>query len=327
MPKPRKQDFEYDVCLSFAGEDRGYVGKVAAELIGRGIRVFYDEYEEAALWGKDLYEHLHQVYSELARYCVIFISKHYGAKLWTSHERKSAQERAFKQHAEYLLPARFDDTPLPGMRDTVGYVPLANRTPKALAELITAKLGARQRREYFPPKPDRLLKRLPLDEETDPAVITSRARSFFDAMRRTDETERMVVFAILLHGCPAELPQNIHINIDFLRRVTGIAPVALKRIVGRLDSLGFSSRIRRDRDHSPRLVKQEFIELEFDSLSTENGGPTTETAAAMAQIATEDYCSDCGVKALMNLDFGQLATATHEHDPHKKRPRKRKRGT
>jgi len=88
MPQPRKGQFEYDVCLSFAGKDRGYVQKVAAELNAQGIRVFYDEYEKHLSGVKIFMSNLHVVYSELARYCVIFISKHYGKKLWTNHERE-----------------------------------------------------------------------------------------------------------------------------------------------------------------------------------------------------------------------------------------------
>jgi hypothetical protein len=48
----------YDVCLSFAGEQRAYVEKVAQALQERGVRVFYDVYERATLWGKDLPTHL-----------------------------------------------------------------------------------------------------------------------------------------------------------------------------------------------------------------------------------------------------------------------------
>lgn len=53
----RNGGFEYDVCFSFAGADRGYVHETADILRNEGVRVFYDEYEEAELWGKDLYEH------------------------------------------------------------------------------------------------------------------------------------------------------------------------------------------------------------------------------------------------------------------------------
>jgi len=37
--------FEYDVALSFAGEDRAYVEKVAKYLKEKDIKVFYDDCE------------------------------------------------------------------------------------------------------------------------------------------------------------------------------------------------------------------------------------------------------------------------------------------
>ena len=305
------------MCLSFAGEDRSYVAKVASVLSSSGLRVFYDEYEKVSLWGKDLYEHLHEVYGKRARYCVIFISKNYSKKLWTNHERRAAQERAFKQHAEYLLPARFDKTELPGLRDTIGYVGLKALSPKKFAELIITKVGPRQRVNYFPPIPNKLFKLLPLDGESDKELIVSRAHDYFNALRRMTKEERSVVFAIFLEGCPAELPDNVHINLDLLRRITGIVPNKLKLIVGNLDSLGFTSRIRKGHDGEPSLVRQEFLELEFLSLSgDESSGESTELAHAITTEATVDMCSDCTMKALQNLDFGQLSSATHEKDLH-----------
>lgn len=65
---------EYEVALSFAGEDRRYVAQVARYLRRRGVRVFYDDYEKVTLWGKDLYVHLDEVYRKRSRYCVIFLA-------------------------------------------------------------------------------------------------------------------------------------------------------------------------------------------------------------------------------------------------------------
>lgn len=81
------KEFEYDVCLSFAGGNRRYVRIVADILKDKGVRVFFDEYEEVALWGKDLYAHLSDIYENATRYCVLFVSKQYAAKVWTNHER------------------------------------------------------------------------------------------------------------------------------------------------------------------------------------------------------------------------------------------------
>src|SRR5262249_44725376 len=76
---------KYDIALSFAGEDRAYVEEVAAGLKSAGVSVFYDGFEKANLWGKNLIDHLADIYSN-SRYVVMFISKAYVEKAWTTHE-------------------------------------------------------------------------------------------------------------------------------------------------------------------------------------------------------------------------------------------------
>lgn len=134
----------YEIVLSFAGEDRAYVEQVASFLREHDVRCFYDKYEEATLWGKDLAEHLDKVYRS-ARYCVMFLSKSYADKMWTSHERRSALARAVEEKGEYILPARFDDTEVPGIRHTLGYVDLRAKSPEELGAMILQKLGRRPR--------------------------------------------------------------------------------------------------------------------------------------------------------------------------------------
>lgn len=59
--------FDYDVCLSFAGEQRDHASRVAEELKSRVVRVFYDLFEETELWGMNLYDHLTEIYSKLTQ--------------------------------------------------------------------------------------------------------------------------------------------------------------------------------------------------------------------------------------------------------------------
>lgn len=132
--------YEYDIALSFAGEDRVYVEKVANYLTDKGIHVFYDMYEQVELWGKDLYIHLADVYQNKAQYCIIFISKFYEEKLWTSHEKKAAFARAFRSSSEYILPVRFDDTEIMGINHTLGYIDLRVTSPELLAEYVIRKV-------------------------------------------------------------------------------------------------------------------------------------------------------------------------------------------
>jgi len=140
LARKRETAADYDVALSFAGEDRVYVEEVARALTGAGVKVFYDKLEVADLWGKNLYTHLSDVYRKRARFTVMFISRSYAAKRWTNHEREAAQARAFADSREYILPARFDETEIPGMLPTTGYISANERTPSDLADLILAKL-------------------------------------------------------------------------------------------------------------------------------------------------------------------------------------------
>jgi len=135
-----QNQFDYDVALSFAGGDRYFVAPVAEILKSRGVHVFFDEYERGNLWGKDLYSHLADVYSKRARYCVMFLSQHFARKAWTNHERKNAQARAFNENHEYILPVRLDDTEIPGIPATVGYVDHRSSSAEQIVDLILEKL-------------------------------------------------------------------------------------------------------------------------------------------------------------------------------------------
>jgi len=135
------ENYVYDVALSFAGEDREYVSRVAEFLQSINVKVFYDKFEEGDLWGKDLFIYLNNVYQRMSKYCVVFISKYYKEKLWTNHEMKAAFARAFQQKSEYLLPVRFDDTELQGINLTIGYLDLKNIEPDELGRIIARKLN------------------------------------------------------------------------------------------------------------------------------------------------------------------------------------------
>lgn len=133
--------YEYDIAFSLAGEDRIHAEPIAALLKESNVSVFYDLYEEADLWGKDLYQHLSEIYRDRARYCLVFLSSSYAEKLWTRHELKQAQARAFSENAEYILPLRIDDTEIPGINRTIAYIDLRSRSINHVVDIILKKLG------------------------------------------------------------------------------------------------------------------------------------------------------------------------------------------
>ena len=133
--------FEYEVALSFAGEQRWYVEEVARHLYSRGISLFYDDYEKIRLWGKHLTEELQGIYEHGASKVVMFISKEYVAKVWPNHERRAMLSRAVQESAEYVLPVRFDDSVVPGLPEGVFYLSADDYSPAELAAIISEKLG------------------------------------------------------------------------------------------------------------------------------------------------------------------------------------------
>ena len=134
--------WRWDVALSFAGAQRDYVEQVAQTLKARGLRCFYDADEQIELWGKYLAEELPAIYGDQAAAVVVFISADYLARDWTRLERRAALARAVRDRREYVLPARFDDTPLPGLLADMVTVDLRGRSSEQFADMVVGKLAA-----------------------------------------------------------------------------------------------------------------------------------------------------------------------------------------
>ncbi|MRJ44852.1 TIR domain-containing protein [Idiomarina loihiensis] len=311
--KNTDQNYEYDVCFSFAGEDRDYVEAVAGSARSKGIRVFYDMYEEIDLWGKDLYEHLDDVYKNSAKYCVLFASESYAKKLWTNHERKSAQERAFKENVEYILPAKFDSTSIPGIRDTVGYVDLSKKTPEQLSDMIAQKVGRIPKFEYLPPEPNLLFQEFECEDKDDKAEVYSLVLDFLRTAKRMSMDEREALFSVFIYGCPGELPENMHININLLARITGFSQSNLLRIFSDISCLQFESHLREDDENEERLGKKEMLVIQWNNFDGffEDGNATV-TINTICELVQQCYCEGHLIEALCNLDFSALSDVTAE---------------
>ena len=106
------------------------------------MRCFYDADEQIELWGRYLAEELPRIYAEESAAVVVFVSAEYADRDWTRLERRAALDRAVRERREYVLPARFDDTPLPGLLAGLVAVDLRGRSPEQFADLVAAKLAA-----------------------------------------------------------------------------------------------------------------------------------------------------------------------------------------
>lgn len=135
----------YDVAITFAGTERDYAEKLATLIRDAGHKVFYDQFYPEQLWGKNLVDFFDKIYHKNSRYCVMLISEEYVKRMWTNHERQSAQARALEEKGkEYILPIRFDSTELPGMQPTIGYLSAKDQTIEQVVAMLADKLKRRK---------------------------------------------------------------------------------------------------------------------------------------------------------------------------------------
>lgn len=138
---PAKSGYQYDVAFSFAGTERPLAEEIATIVRESGFSVFYDNFYPEQLWGKDLIATFDRIYRKESRYCVMFLSKEYADRMWTTHERRSATARALQERGnEYILPVKIEAVDIDGLAPTVGHVSIAEYSAKQIADLIINKL-------------------------------------------------------------------------------------------------------------------------------------------------------------------------------------------
>lgn len=130
----------YEVALSFAGEQREFVGGVASYLLDQGIAVFYDDFERLRLVGENLESQLTSIYSTESGYIVLFISEAYAKKPWTTYEREAALNACQGEYSR-LLAVKFDETQLPVLSPSLASVDARRLTPEEIGYIILAKLS------------------------------------------------------------------------------------------------------------------------------------------------------------------------------------------
>jgi hypothetical protein len=135
-------EFEYDVALSFAAEDKDVAYQFAERLRAKGTTVFLDEYQSPELRGKDMVDHLVNLYSRKARLCVLLISRHYPLNRWTNAEWTAVQERSLRDASEYIMPLQLDDTQIPGLEASAGYRDLRQHSVEEVVSVLVQKLEA-----------------------------------------------------------------------------------------------------------------------------------------------------------------------------------------
>jgi hypothetical protein len=137
-------DEDYDLAVSFAGEQRAYVEQVVRACQQSGMRVFYDTDMSNEWWGKNFIREQRKVYSSRTRFFVPFISTEYLAKPIPGDEFSAAMMTAVKQGDSYVLPVLMGDVAVPPdlLHPHIHYLRGDRLTPAELAERLVQKASA-----------------------------------------------------------------------------------------------------------------------------------------------------------------------------------------
>lgn len=132
----------FKVALSFPGENRDYVAKVARELkkhLPKGS-VFYDRDFTAQLARPNLDTLLQSVYGKQSDLVVVFLSSDYDKKEWCGLEWRSIREFIKRRDDHTIMLMRFDDGEVSGVMSLDGYVDLRDHEPPEAAKFILERV-------------------------------------------------------------------------------------------------------------------------------------------------------------------------------------------
>jgi hypothetical protein len=136
----------YDVCISYAGEQRPYARRLATAFKKAGIYTFFDEFEQARLWGTFLLDELGKIYFAEAYFCVVLFSRSYFQKMYPDRERKSALLQQAEGNPEYILPIKLDDVDIPVSLRGIAHLDGKKTAISRIVSLLQAKLESNTNR-------------------------------------------------------------------------------------------------------------------------------------------------------------------------------------
>lgn len=205
---------------------------------------------------------------------------------------------------------------------SIVYIDIASVTPTQLAQLIAEKLGPIHRNDYLPPNPIKLFEIIEAESEDERDAITHISSSFMQSLRRMSEAERDLLAEIMGTGCAEELPDNVHVSLDLVRRDIGMAPAEVLETLRGLSSVGIRITTAEVQLHDEPDIEGEDSEhdaadllavrwddtsnYEDDYLMDYAAERSTEVAWAMMTLGSS-YCLDHGRDAIKRLDFSALA--------------------
>ncbi len=143
----------FKVALSFAGENRDYVEKVAkllAQVLGREA-VFYDNWYKFELARPQLNRYLGDIYHRHSQLIVPFLCEEYTTKNWCNLEWRVLEQLIFSGNVEAIMPLRFEMSEQPSFYGIDGFIDISKDSEFETAVNILRRIALQEGldQEYY----------------------------------------------------------------------------------------------------------------------------------------------------------------------------------
>jgi tetratricopeptide (TPR) repeat protein len=153
----------FEIALSFPGEHRGVVEKVAEILASKftSEQILYDEYHDAEFSAPDLDIYLPPLYLDDSELIVVFLCQEYAEKTWCKLEWRNIRQmigRADARRIMFLSFGKLGRIPELGILEGDGKLDITGKTPELIAQKILKRLdlnrGSTPPPSITPPPPN-----------------------------------------------------------------------------------------------------------------------------------------------------------------------------
>jgi hypothetical protein len=134
----------FRVALSFPGEYRGSVERIAEALAGAlGQRkVLYDKWFAGEFARPNLDVYLSKLYHDESELIVVFLCKEYDQKEWCGLEWRACRDLLKRKRDPQLMFLRLDDADVSGLFSIDGYLDIRGLADTAVARAILERVGS-----------------------------------------------------------------------------------------------------------------------------------------------------------------------------------------
>jgi hypothetical protein len=141
-PRIDIETHHFDVALSFPGEKRALVDRIAQrleQLLGANS-VFYDAFYPGELAQPDLDTLLQNIYGQRSTLIVVVAGSDYQRKNWCGLEFRAIKQRIWAKEHRKVMIVRTDDGVVDGIFETDGYVDAQRFDARDLAGMIAGRV-------------------------------------------------------------------------------------------------------------------------------------------------------------------------------------------